>query len=257
MWNFQKRLFYRTHFDNCFSQYNRYKFQALLSQSSHSEVLEEVIVVKAFWKYQGTNQRWSASSVKLRAHNKQKKFRLPVFKLIKRQKLNIYKRRLTAHKMSVDTHEVMLKIRKRILIRGVITFRSSRPEVFCKKDVLRNFAKFTGKYLCQGLFFNKFAYWGPQLYWTIDFGTGVSLWILCNFQEHFFLQNTSAGCFWTSLINKCIPVRWDWIELIWITTILLTSALHRYLVRSLIYVPLDQFKPLSRSWYLFCYQCLQ
>ena len=27
--------------------------------------------------------------------------------------------------------------------------RSSRPKVFCKKSVLRNFAKFTGKYLCQ------------------------------------------------------------------------------------------------------------
>ena len=36
--------------------------------------------------------------------------------------------------------------------------RSSRPEVFCKKGVLRNFAKFTGKqYLYQGLFFNKAA----------------------------------------------------------------------------------------------------
>ena len=35
--------------------------------------------------------------------------------------------------------------------------RSSRPEVFCKKAVLRNFAKFTGKPLCQSLFFNKFA----------------------------------------------------------------------------------------------------
>ena len=27
------------------------------------------------------------------------------------------------------------------------------PEVFCKKDVLRNFAKFTGKHLCQSLFY--------------------------------------------------------------------------------------------------------
>ena len=35
--------------------------------------------------------------------------------------------------------------------------RSSRPEVFCKKGVLRNFAKFTGKHLCQGLFLNKVA----------------------------------------------------------------------------------------------------
>ena len=29
----------------------------------------------------------------------------------------------------------------------------SRPEVFCKKVVLRNFTKFTGKHLCQNLFF--------------------------------------------------------------------------------------------------------
>ena len=36
-------------------------------------------------------------------------------------------------------------------------YRSSRPEVFCKKGVLGNFAKFTGKHLCQSLFFNKVA----------------------------------------------------------------------------------------------------
>ena len=35
--------------------------------------------------------------------------------------------------------------------------RSSRPEVFCKKGVFRNFAKFTGKHLCQSLFFTKVA----------------------------------------------------------------------------------------------------
>ena len=37
------------------------------------------------------------------------------------------------------------------------TMRSSRPDVFCKKGVLRNFTKFTGKRLCQSLFFNKVA----------------------------------------------------------------------------------------------------
>ena len=31
------------------------------------------------------------------------------------------------------------------------------PEVFYKKGVLRNFAKFTGKHLCHSLFFNKVA----------------------------------------------------------------------------------------------------
>ena len=35
--------------------------------------------------------------------------------------------------------------------------RSSLPEVFCKKGVPRNFTKFTGKHLCQSLFFNKVA----------------------------------------------------------------------------------------------------
>ena len=36
-------------------------------------------------------------------------------------------------------------------------FRSSSPDVFCEKGVLRNFAKFTGKHLCQSLVFNKVA----------------------------------------------------------------------------------------------------
>ena len=33
--------------------------------------------------------------------------------------------------------------------------RSSRLEVFCKKNVRRNFVKLTGKHLCQRLFFNE------------------------------------------------------------------------------------------------------
>ena len=38
-----------------------------------------------------------------------------------------------------------------------VKYRSSVLEVFCEKGVLRNFAKFTGKHLCQSLFFNKVA----------------------------------------------------------------------------------------------------
>ena len=37
----------------------------------------------------------------------------------------------------------------------MIIFRSSRPEVFCKKGVPKNLTKFTGKHLSQSLFFNK------------------------------------------------------------------------------------------------------
>ena len=40
---------------------------------------------------------------------------------------------------------------------GVLIGRSSRAGVFCKKGVLRNFTKFTGKHLCQNIFFNKVA----------------------------------------------------------------------------------------------------
>ena len=35
--------------------------------------------------------------------------------------------------------------------------RSSLPEVFCKKGVFRIFTKFTGKHMCQSIFFNKVA----------------------------------------------------------------------------------------------------
>ena len=50
-------------------------------------------------------------------------------------------------------------------------FASSRPDVFCKKGVLRNFTKFTGKQLCQSLFFNKVAGRTPffieHLWWLL------------------------------------------------------------------------------------------
>ena len=39
----------------------------------------------------------------------------------------------------------------------IAILRSSRPEVFCKKDVLKHFAKFRGKQLCRILFFYKIA----------------------------------------------------------------------------------------------------
>ena len=38
-----------------------------------------------------------------------------------------------------------------------LIYRSSRPEVFFKKGCLRILVKFTGKHLCQSLFFNKVA----------------------------------------------------------------------------------------------------
>ena len=73
--------------------------------------------------------------------------------------------------------------------------KSSRPEVFCKKGIHRNSAKFTGKHLCQSLFFNKVAGLRPA---TLS---KKRLWHRCfpvNFAKFLrtpFLQNTSGGCF--------------------------------------------------------------
>ena len=43
------------------------------------------------------------------------------------------------------------------IINTISSLRSSLPELFYKKGVLRKFAKFLGKQLCQSLFFNKVA----------------------------------------------------------------------------------------------------
>ena len=43
------------------------------------------------------------------------------------------------------------------LVKTLMKFRSSCPEVLSKKGALRNFAKFTAKHLYLSLFFNKVA----------------------------------------------------------------------------------------------------
>ena len=58
------------------------------------------------------------------------------------------------------TKQVSLKIMKNLqecFCAGVVFYRSSCLEIFCRKGFLRNFAKFTGKHLCQSLFFTKVA----------------------------------------------------------------------------------------------------
>ena len=64
------------------------------------------------------------------------------------------------------------------------SYRSCHPELFCKKGVLKNFAKVTGKHLRQSLrvfFLTKLQAWGLQLYLKKDAGTGVSLCFSQNF----------------------------------------------------------------------------
>ena len=77
----------------------------------------------------------------------------------------------------------------------------SRRDVFFKKYVLRNFAKFTGKHLRQSLYFDKVA--GMRTATLLK----ERLWNRCfrvNFAKFLrtpFLQKTSGGYFWKSQKN--------------------------------------------------------
>ena len=74
-------------------------------------------------------------------------------------------------------------------------FRSSHHKCSMKKGVLRNITKFTGKHLCQSLFFNKVA--------GLRAATKKKLWPTCfpvifaKFLRTAYLQNTSG---WLLLI---------------------------------------------------------
>ena len=76
----------------------------------------------------------------------------------------------------------------------VIHFRSSHRKCSVKKVVLRNFAKFTGKHLCQRLFLIKLQVLGLRPATLLK----KSLWYRCfpiNFAKFLktpFLQNTSG-----------------------------------------------------------------
>ena len=63
------------------------------------------------------------------------------------------------------------------------------PEVFCKKGVLKNFTKFTGKHLCQSLFFNKVAEYRC-------FPVKI-------FQNTFFYRTPPGDCFCIMHFRRC------------------------------------------------------
>ena len=71
--------------------------------------------------------------------------------------------------------------------------KSSRPEVFCQKSILRNFVKFTGKHLFQSLFFNKVAALRPATLFkkrqTLAHCTSFFLWILWDFSDQLFIEH--------------------------------------------------------------------
>ena len=54
------------------------------------------------------------------------------------------------------------KVFRKISQNSQVNTRSSYPEVFCQKDVLKNFAKLVEKHLYQSVFFSKVTGWKPE-----------------------------------------------------------------------------------------------
>ena len=91
------------------------------------------------------------------------------------------------------SQKLRLKIYRIERLNGIHEIQKQSLEVFyMQKGVLRNFTKFTGKHLCQSLFFNKVA--GPRSATLLK----KRLWHRCfpmnlaKFLRTPFLQNTSG-----------------------------------------------------------------
>ena len=68
------------------------------------------------------------------------------------------------------------EIFKSVSLLYTIQYKRGRPQVFCKKGVLKKVSYFSGKSLCRRP--------GLQLYQKRDSDAGVFLWILRNFLEY-------------------------------------------------------------------------
>ena len=72
------------------------------------------------------------------------------------------------------------------------TIRSSHQRCFVRKDALRNFAKFTGNHLWQGLFFNKVVGVHACNFIKKEALAQVFSCEFCKTSENIFLQNSSG-----------------------------------------------------------------
>ena len=73
----------------------------------------------------------------------------------------------------------------------LLTIRSSCPEVFSTKGVLRYFAKFTGKHLCESFFFNKVAGLRPAKFIEKEILAQVFSCKFCEISKNTFFHRTS------------------------------------------------------------------
>ena len=112
------------------------------------------------------------------------------------------------------------KIFKNILWQNIsewllLKFRSSR-QVFCKKDVLKNFAKFTGKQLCRVSFWIKLQTWGlhfikkrllAQVFYEVlkkTFFIEHLWWVILYVYQGILRKKFSEHFFYTAHLRNCL-----------------------------------------------------
>ena len=86
-------------------------------------------------------------------------------------------------------------------LRQLIKFRqfsslkhqANRLEMFCRKGILRNFAKFTGKLLCQSLFLNNIGELRPATLLKKRLRRRCFLCIFRNFKNTFFYRTSPVA----------------------------------------------------------------
>ena len=97
------------------------------------------------------------------------------------------------HKWMIPEDYIKMEIYCDLLISG-----SSRPDLFCKKGVLRNFAKFIGTHLSQILFFNKVTGLRPSTLLKETLAQVFSC-EFCEISKNTCSDRTPGGCFFNFL----------------------------------------------------------
>ena len=86
--------------------------------------------------------------------------------------------------------------------------RSSHRRCYLRKGFLRNFAKFTGKHLCQSLFFNKVAGLRPATVLKKRLWRTCFLVNFAKFLRTFFLRNTSGRLLSANIVTMAWGFFW-------------------------------------------------
>ena len=121
----------------------------------------------------------------------------------------LFKRRNNTY--NLRSFQEFPKKRKRTVKMGLETLNYRSPQLwssllglFCKKGVLRNFAKFTGKHLYQNLFFNKVA--GLRLIDFEEIFVLIQVKTMCGEQITTLLQK-----YFKRLLTSCKVINAFWL----------------------------------------------